>query len=531
MINRIACIFISLVICQNIGVAQGVYNNGARFVFSGGARMYIDGAAGNYLSVSNGFITPSATSSITLLGNWTNNAGNNGFTADGGGVVLAGAAQNIGGSSATAFNNLSLTGTNTKQLTVNSTTVGGQSTFNGVLSLGSRPLNLNGNLVNITNPATGAITQSGGYMISETNAAVNPSIVRWYMRTTGGAHVFPFGVSAGTQIPFTFNATTPMTNAAGYIDVSTRATVASDNQPWAGASNVAAVSFMYCPNNTTAGNTCAAGSVIDRWWDVTNSHPVTADLTFTYRGIENTLLPAFQTGLIGAQFWNGSVWVLNNATFGGTAGVTTGTSAVVATGQSTFCPWVLSTQLAPLPIELIHFSALCENQNTANIIWNTSGDTQGSYYEIENSYDGASFTKVASVNANTSGYYKYTIDNKASLGNYYRLKMVDNNLNIRLSKIERLSEDCNNIREESSLYYHPNAGLVINISSSKDDRFNLSLYDAAGRIIKTSLLPVVKGPNTFKIDPALANGIYIVNLTDGSDVLKQSKKIPVINQN
>lgn len=531
MLKRLIYLFPVLAICQSKAMAQGVYNNGARIVFTGGAQMYIDGATGNYLNVSNGFITPSASSSITLLGNWTNNGGNNGFTADGGGVVLAGAAQNIGGSSATAFNNLSLTGTNTKQLTVNSTTVGGQAVFNGVLSLGTRPLNLNGNLLAVTNPATGAITQSGGYIISETNAAVNPSIVRWYMRTTGGAHVFPFGVVAGTQIPFTFNATTPMTNATGFIDVSTRATAASDNQPWAGASNVGAVSFMYCPNNTTSGNTCAAGSVIDRWWDVTNSHPVTADLTFTYRGVENTLLPAFQTGLIGAQFWNGSLWVLNNATFGGTAGVTTGTSAVIATGQSTFCPWVLSTQLAPLPIELINFSVLCESQNVVNVIWNITGDTQGSYYEIENSNDGHYFTKIASVNANGTGNYKYTIDNPSALGNYYRLKIVDNNLNARLSKIESTNEDCHHLKEESNVFYHPNTGLVVNISSNRDNRYQLTIYDAAGRIIKVNTLPVVKGPNTFRIDPALANGIYIVSLSDGSDAIKQSKKIPVINQN
>ncbi len=38
--------------------------------------------------------------------------------------------------------------------------------------------------------------------------------------------VYPFGV-AGSYIPFTFNIVTPMTNAAAYVDVSTRATAAS----------------------------------------------------------------------------------------------------------------------------------------------------------------------------------------------------------------------------------------------------------------------------------------------------------------
>lgn len=508
--------------------AQGLYNNGARIVFTGAAQLYIDGAAGNYSSTTNGLITPSSSSSITLLGNWINNAGNNGFTTDGGGVVLAGAAQNIGGSSATAFNNLSLTGTNTKQLTVNSTTVGGQTVFNGVLSLGTRPFNLNANRLDITNPATGAITQSGGYVISETNAAVNPSVVRWYMRTTGGAHVYPFGVAAGTQIPFTFNATTPMANAAGFIDVATRSTAASDNQPWAGASNVAAVSFMFCPNNSTSGNTCASGSVIDRWWDIANSHSVTADLTFTYRGSENTLLPAYQTGQIGAQYWNGSLWVLNNATFGSAAAVTTGTGAVTATGQGTFCPWVLSTVLAPLPIELLSFSAKCDGANAVVLNWASVGDTQGSYYEILGSSDGTHFNYVATVNASSNGQYNYTIDNRFQFGNYYRLRIIDNNWNVRLSKIERVTDNCKDTNESSNVFYHPNAGLVVTVNSTTEDTYDLMVYDAAGRLIKTHALPVIKGSNTFKIDPGLANGMYIVSLNNSHTTLIKSKKIPVI---
>ena len=83
--------------------SQGLINDGARIVFTGGSQIYIDGMLGHYTNQLGGLITPSASSTITLLGDWRNNSSpaNVVFTTDGGGVVLAGAAQNISG---TGFN-------------------------------------------------------------------------------------------------------------------------------------------------------------------------------------------------------------------------------------------------------------------------------------------------------------------------------------------------------------------------------------------------------------------------------------------
>src|ERR1044071_6898355 len=80
--------------------AQGINNTGAFIVMTGGAQIYIDGGTnGDYTSSANGRITPSATGIITLEGDWNNNAGNTGFTADAGTVVMNDAAQFITGSS------------------------------------------------------------------------------------------------------------------------------------------------------------------------------------------------------------------------------------------------------------------------------------------------------------------------------------------------------------------------------------------------------------------------------------------------
>ena len=517
--------------------SQGVVNNGAYIVFSGASQMYIDGTTGNYLSQASsvptqGNITPSASSSITILGNWTNNSSNNAFTADGGGVTLAGNAQTINGSSASAFYNLSLAGNGIKTLAVNSTTVGGQSTYTGVLSIGSSTLDLNSNRLDITNSAIGAITRSSGYIISETNLAINPSIIRWYHRTIGGSKVYPFGV-AGSYIPFTFNITTAMTNASAYVDVSTRAT-GTNNTPWAGLSNVAAVSHMYSPNPPTSADGTIP-SVIDRWWDITNSHPVTASVTFSYRGSENTLNdPLYFAGaMIGAQYWNGIGWMPDNATLGSTASVTTGIGSVTAVGQSTFCPWVLSLSLAPLPIELINFEATCLNNNI-NIEWCTASEKENDFFTIEQSIDGANFNSIGKVYGNGTTQekhcYKFITPSISSELNYFRLTQTDNHKQTTSSKIIS-TKTCNESKSNILLANNGSekVGVILNTDSEKP--LQLYVHNSLGELIDKKDIQPVKGYNNIVVElNNVSNALYYVSVYNVSEKLI-SKKIVITDIN
>lgn len=533
---------IAVLLCLPVLVkAQGLINNGANIVFVGASQMYIDNITnGHYTSVAAtaGSITASSTSTITLLGNWTNNSLNNGFaTPDGGGVVLAGNAQTIGGSRATAFYNLSLTGNGIKTLAVNSTTVGGQATFTGILSVGTSTLDLNANRLDVTNPAVGAITSAAaGYIISETPVAVNNSIIRWYTRTTGGSHVFPFGV-AGSKIPFTFNITTPMAGANDYVDVSTRAT-GSNNQPWAGLSNVAAVTNMTSPNTapTPAYVDGSIEVVIDRWWDITPLTAVTADATFSYRGSENTLIAPYQTDLIGPQYWNGAAggWVNNNQIIGaGAAAVTAGVGNVTATGLTTFCPWVLSAKLHPLPIELLNFEANCLN-NEIVFEWCTATEKNNNYYTIQQSTDGLHYTNLTTVNGNgttgTKSCYKYTTAAFTSGINYYRLLQTDNNGTI--NELNKVSvESCNSKADNLVLTNNGTKEVGVLVNSSSDKKITLLIHNSLGQIIDSHELEVKQGYNTLIVNLAhLSNAMYYVSAYD-KEALLTSKKIVVSDLN
>ncbi|MGZ3899152.1 MAG: T9SS type A sorting domain-containing protein [Bacteroidia bacterium] len=521
------CILPLFIFAPIVSYCQGLINNGSQIVFSGGAQMYIAGGAnGSYLSQGSGLIYPSAAGIITIEGDWTNNSANTGFASDNGTVKLNGANEVIKGTNSTTFYNLTLQGSGTKTQNLN-TNVGGVSTTNGVLSVGNVIYNLNSFLLTVTNPAAGGVTYGTGYILSETNVASNPSIVRWNMGISTGAHVFPFGV-AGSQIPFTFNKTTA---GSSDISVSTRATSLSDNIPWAGASNVGAVNFFYCPNNGMSGNPCAANSVIDRWWDITPTAAVTANVTFSYRGIENTLTVPYNTGNIGAQWWDGTFWNLNNATVGSALAVTSGVGSITANNLSQFCPYILSSVSVPLPIELVDFTASCFNDNKVVLNWSTATEKNGSYFAIMNSSDGSHFTKIASVNAtgnsNSLNNYSYTIENRGNYGNYYQLKMVDIDQSSTNSKIIYAGDECDK-EQEPALYYNAQSGIVITSINKTENEYSLNVYDAAGRLVKTNMISISRGYNNHSIDPQLANGVYLANLlySKGKTI---SRKIVIVN--
>lgn len=509
----------ALALLSGPAFSQGLINNGAQIVFSGGAQVYIDGSSGHYTNQLAGQITPSATSTITLLGNWINNSSpaNNAFTTDGGGVVLAGAAQSIGGSSPTAFTNLSLAGNGVKTLAVNQNTVGGQSAFAGVLSVGSSTMDLNSNTLNVTNSATGAITRSSGYIISETPSGSNPSIIRWYHRTVGGSKVYPFGV-AGAYIPFTFNITSPMSNAAAYVEVSTRATAASNNQPWA-----AGVSHMYSPNVPYTDGSIP--SVIDRWWQVNNSHAVTANATFSYRGSENTLNALYNTGLIGAQYWAGG-WLPDNANIGSAVAVTSGVGSVTASNLSTFGPWVLTSLLSPLPIELLSFEGKCFG-GEALLNWCTASESDNDHFSVEQSVDGLNFVSVASISgagtSNEKHCYQYKATAMSAGLNYFRLRESGKNSRSEASEIISVAA-CQGDKESILVASEGGREFAVVANALSDQALQLYIHNTLGQVVDSRSLRMEKGYNHVRIDAgSLSEGVYYVSVYDASRSLVTKK--------
>ncbi len=188
----------------------------------------------------------------------------------------------------------------------------------------------------------GIVRLSGGHIHSENQY----HYIKWLNTNGAGNYLFPFGVNAADYIPFTFGKTSGGVND---ILVSTWTTNQA-NLPYPTATNVGAVTSM-------TGTADAIQRAIDRFWDIQSPAPITSDLNFSYRGIENTTMNP--TGQIFAQHWNGAAWdpQVGPGTPGVVAGV--GTSGIVA-GQTTFSPWVLTICDTTSGVDTV---AICQNDS------------------------------------------------------------------------------------------------------------------------------------------------------------------------
>ncbi len=171
---------------------------------------------------------------------------------------------------------------------------------------------------------TAGIIRNAGHINSEGQY----NFVKWISGTGTGNYIFPFGVggTAADYIPFTFKKTTAANSDIGMSTWTTN----PQNMPHPAATNVGAVTNM-------TGVPDSVNNAIDRFWDI-QSPTVTADLTFSYRGIENTTIVPADT--FKAQHWNGLAW--DPQAGPGNPGVTVGIGSVgPIPNQTTFSPWVL----------------------------------------------------------------------------------------------------------------------------------------------------------------------------------------------
>jgi len=235
---------------------------------------------------------------------------------------------------------------------------------NNALVINGAYINLNGGTN--TSPVYLVVNQSGTTGIVRTTGYIHTegqyNIVKWNTGTNSGKYVFPFGVGgvANNYIPFTFTKTTTGTAAVAVSTWSTN----QQNIPHPAASSVAAVSNM-------KGTADSVKNAIDRFWDIQSPTPVTADLTFSYRGSENTTL--VPTDTFKTQHWNGTAWDLQSGP--GNPGVTTGIGTVgPITGKSTFSPWVL-TRTALHTAVIFSQDPVCNGQCTGIAAATSGGGT------------------------------------------------------------------------------------------------------------------------------------------------------------
>lgn len=404
---------------------------------------------------------------------------------------------------------------------INYTALGSNVFVRTQLILTKGELNLNSNTLTIENGSSSAISRTNGYIKSELQNANNPSIVKWRFMTSG-THIFPFGANSTNYIPVTFNV---LSGSGNEVSISTRAT-GNDNLPMPSSTLLGAVTSLIL-NSPTDPQT----KIIDRYWNITATG-ITANVTVSYRGAENTLDPSYKTGTLTAKYWNGSTWVDLN---GSANGITSGVGSLSVMGASIFTSWIIaSNQNIPLPIQLISFTAKPIGKKV-RLDWETATEKNNDYFTIERSEDGKLFTEVTIVkgagDSNSILKYHAWDENPLSGLSYYRLKQTDFDGKFSYSNIVSVNMNSDSFSQLEIQNITPNPfvnNFEINYSAEKASDVEFELINLQGKRVFKEKMNVEGGNNsyTFENGENLPAGAYIaiVRCNGKTDTKKIIKK-------
>jgi len=198
--------------------------------------------------------------------------------------------------------------------------------------------------------------------------------------------------------------------------------------------------------------------------------------------------------------------------------------------QSSSC----SNPNGALPVLLSKFYAKPE-PNGNNIIWETAQEFNNDHFEIERSYDGENFEKIAYIagsgTKNSTTTYMFFDDKVNNDFNvYYRLKQVDFDGFIHYSNIIYLN---GNEENASSVTLYPNPleeGTTLNLKFGDFDEGDaqISLYDLAGKLIDSYTIDAVKPNGIYEVedkDLLLAKGTYLLEIKTQHHVYNQKLDI------
>jgi len=478
-----------------LNAATFTFNN---VIFSGASTKTL--ASGSYvlngnLTISSGTLSNTTNNSaLSIKGNWTNNSSTTAFVpGSGAGIVTfnGSAAQSIGGTFSSNFNNLTVDNSSATGLTLNAP------------AFVAKDLTLTDGFVYTT--STNLLTIRHNATSTSGSAT---SYVAGPMKKVGtSSFVFPIGTSTGSKW-----ARIGMTVVSGY-DVTTEFT--------------ADYTFTGAANNTPAEMNGGLDHVsyaevwnLSRTLDPSNNASAQVSLYYEDAAIitgSGILSPA-DTRV--AHF--SSVTSKWENMGGSGASPITSTVAFTSFSPITFGS-IVSYGSNPLPVELISFSAVPVNNKVVLLEWKTATEINNNYFLVEKSTNAIDYEVVTSVaskaiNGNSSTILNYdAIDSSPYSGaSYYRLKQIDFNGDYKYSDVVTV-----NLNENAELvfdvYPNPIDGHSFNISfaTENDKDYSIEFYDLQGKqLLSKKVVADKAGVSTFEVIPTnqFSSGMYFVKL-------------------
>lgn len=185
----------------------------------------------------------------------------------------------------------------------------------------------------------------------------------------------------------------------------------------------------------------------------------------------------------------------------------------------TSCNEYAFAPMTTLPVKLSTFNASLNDRKQVVLKWQTAFEITNDRFEIQKSVNGSGFSTLAVQPGSGNSYevksYSFT-DISFSPGDvaFYRLKQVDQDNQVTYSRILYV-DDKAMPGSAISLFPNPqtasdNVIQLRGVRAGEISYANLRIFDLAGRSISYR----ITGPNSVEPYPALAEGIYMVQLKD-----------------
>jgi hypothetical protein len=173
-----------------------------------------------------------------------------------------------------------------------------------------------------------------------------------------------------------------------------------------------------------------------------------------------------------------------------------------------------------LPTTLTSLTAQLQSNSQVAVNWVSATEVNTSYYNVQRSTNGNSFTSIGKVAAKGASSYSYlddlTTSNYQPATIYYRLQMVDKDGSINYSKVATVAFGNNVGSKALSIYPNPvQATLFAKITESKAGKVTIVVTDTQGKQLRNQTAAVNAGVTTLSVDAtSLAAGNYVLIITN-----------------
>jgi hypothetical protein len=419
--------------------------------------------------------------SVAFYGDVTNNGT---ITDSGTVVVLRGSvAQTIGGTTPVTFNNLTLNNSDATGVTL------------------MQDMNVRGTLVftdgYLNTTATNVLQFTATAAVS--GASNNSFVSGPAIKTGNTAFVFPTGKNV-VYAPISISAPAVVTDqfTAEYFQVSPNAPYNVNNKE-ATLDHVSQCEYWML--DRTAGSSNVAVTLS---WD-TRSCGVTAPADLR------------------VARWDGSQWTDKGN--GGTTGTTAAGTVISAAAVTGFGPFTLASSGSsnPLPVELLGFVALCEDEQ-AVLRWSTASELHNDFFTIEASSDALDWETAGIVDgAGTTASltnYAWTDLSNPGRDTYYRLTQTDTDGETTVHDIVHLGSCGGPAEDQLGVYPNPAANVVLITVDA--DILDISVFHPDGKRLDGVAINSADKQLDFSQVP---DGIYFIRVTTPGRIF--NKKIVI----